>query len=486
MENKGTWELVDLPPGRKAIGNRWTFAKKFDANGILSRYKARLVGKGFSQIPGQDFDATYAPVMQLDSLRVLLSIAAVNDLECQQMDIKGAYLNGTLNEEVYMRQPEGFSDGSTRVCLLRKTLYGLKQSGREWYRTLDAVLNKLKYNRTNDNCVYIRRNGDEYDIIGVWVDDLILLSTDKERMQRMKDEIQTNFDATDQGEPRLLLGIEIRRDRTNKIIEISQGQYIAKILEQYGFADANPISTPADPNVILNTATSPFEDPHKFRSAIGALMYAARGTRPDIIFALYSLSRFAPSSGPEHWTAVKRIFRYLKGTKDMSIQYNGNINKIEIIGYSNASYAKDRVDRRSTTGHCCFLADGVISWTSKKQPTISLSSMEAEYISGTSATQQIVWLRSLLSDLGFQQNEATVLYVDNQSAIGLAQDPRFHNRSKHIDVKFHYIREKTDEEVITPMWISTDEMIADILTKGLARPKFEKFRSLLGMGTTPN
>lgn len=226
----------------------------------------------------------------------------------------------------------------------------------------------------------------------------------------------------------------------------------------------------------------PFDNPSLYRAAVGSLMYASTGTRPDIAFAVRALSQFASNPGPEHWTAVKRVFRYLRGTLDHAITYEAQDDDTVVVnGFSDADWAQDPMDRRSISGNVFHLAGGAISWASKKQPTVALSSMEAEYMAASVATQQTIWLRNLFTELNFQQHESSTLFLDNRSAIHLASDPQFHNRSKHIDIRHHFVRERQDDGTINIVWIPTEEMAADILTKSLPRPKFEKLRFMLGM-----
>src|ERR1700733_2881547 len=353
LEERETWRLEKLPPGRSIVGCTWTFAKKFDADGNLSRYKARLVAQGFSQIPGQDFNDTFSPVMRLESFRNLVAMAALLNLEMGQMDITGAYLNGHLKEEIYMRQPTGFDDGTGRVCRLLRTLYGLKQSGREWNNRLnDYLVHKLGYTRFDniDHCIYLRQRGDTFDFIAVWVDDLLFVCSSSNSLHIAKAEISSEFEATDQGDPRLLLGIEIHRNRTALEIKISQGQFLRKVLSRFGMEDCHPVTTPMENANHLAPATEDnlFDNPSLYRAAIGSLMYAAIGTRPDLAFSVQKLAQFSHAPSSEHWKAVKRVLRYVKGTLDLGIVYSGAENTSIIAeGYTDADWASDRIDRKT-------------------------------------------------------------------------------------------------------------------------------------------
>lgn len=487
LEDRKTWQLEKLPPGRSVIGCTWTFAKKFDADGNLSRYKARLVAQGFSQIPGQDFNDTFSPVMRLESFRNLIAMAALLNLELGQMDITGAYLNGNLSEEIYMRQPTGFDDGSGRVCRLLRTLYGLKQSGREWNNRLnDHLVEKLGYTRFDniDHCIYLRQCGDDFVYIAVWVDDLLFVCSSQNSLNTAKSEISSEFEATDQGDPRLLLGIEITRNRDASEIKISQGQFLRKILSRFGMEDSHSVTTPMENSNHLVPAAEDnlFENPSLYRAAIGSLMYAAIGTRPDLAFAVQKLAQFSHAPSNEHWKAIKRVLRYVKGTLDFGITYSGTENASIIAeGFSDADWASDRMDRKSISGYVFILGGGAIAWSSKKQQTVALSSTEAEYMAVTRASQHAIWLRKFFAASGFPQNGPSRVLLDNRSALDLAYNPEFHDRSKHIDTRHHWIRDSIAADLITLEWIPTSEMVADTLTKSLPRLLFQKFAESMGM-----
>lgn len=480
---KGTWTLEDLPLGKNVLKCGYVFLKKYDAEGNL-RYKARLVAKGYSQIPGQDFNETYAPVMRMESMRTILALAAAYDLDLGQMDIKGAYLNGDLKEEIYMAQPEGFDDGSGKVCRLWKTLYGLKQSGREWNIRFNDFMTKTgNYTRhSKDHCVYFRWHNLGIDIVAVWVDDLLIAT--KGRLLLIKREVLAEFEGTDQGEPRLLLGIEIQRDRNMRTIKISQEQYIQKVLRRFAMSDSHPVSTPVDHSIHLDPAN---EDNRMnttlYQQAVGSLMYAAVGTRPDLAFAIQTLSQFNHDPSTEHWTAIKRVLRYLKGTADLGITYDGTVDNdsINVEGFSDSDWASNHINRRSISGYTFLMNGGAISWSSKKQPTVALSSMEGEYMAITHAWKQLKWHRDFWEALGFPQLTPSILRVDNRAAILLANNPEHHNRSKHIDTRYHRIRDEITIGTVDLIWCPTNDEVADIFTKPLPLAKFAKFRAELGM-----
>lgn len=482
LHAQGTWELVDLPPGRKAIGNRWVFTKKFDVSGALDRFKGRLVAQGFSQIYGVDFHHTYAPTLRLDSQRAVLALSAIQDRVLRQLDVKGAYLNGSLKEEIYMKQPEGFDDGTGRVCRLLKTLYGLKQAGREWNAKFNAEMIRLGFTRTtSDPCVYTRLSDFRLTIVTVWVDDLIVSTENQTDMDQFEGEIGNTFNIKNVGEPRLLIGMEIDRDRSRHTLWLRQTAYIDAILKRFGLSNCYPVTTPLDTSVVLRPREGSPADPTVYSQALGSLLYAAICTRPDISYAVQALSQFSSDPGQEHLTAVKRVFRYLKGTRDLSLVYGGPGDWTTTINaYTDADWASND-DRKSVSGFVFLLAGGAISWSAKKQPIVALSSTESEYIAATHAAKHFVWLRRLFTELGAQQPSPSALFIDNQSAMSLALDDQFHARTKHIDIRYHYIRELVNTDIMSLVYCPTREMLADIMTKGLARPLHDYHRLDLGL-----
>jgi len=492
LEKNGTWKLVPPPDNRKPIGCKWTYRYKFDGNGNITKHRARLVAQGFSQQPGIDFNETHAPVARFESFRIILALAASEDWDIEQVDFKSAYLNGHLDEEIFMQQPEGFEVPGRETWVLRlfKALYGLKQAGRVWNKLLNGSLLDLDFTRCqSDPCVYIRDDEKGKAIIAVHVDDMLLATTRGGEMQRVKAQLHTlPFEIAKLGEPDRMLGVTITRNRTARTISLSQSVYIGKVLSRFNMTDANPISTPLDINIHLSKEQCPTSTEEQaemsqipYATAIGALMYAALATRPDIAYAVQHLSQFSSNPGPAHWTAVKRVFRYLKHSQHLALVYTGNEDDPAPIGYSDADWGSNISDRRSTSGFVYFLSDAAVTWSSKKQPTVALSSAEAEYMALAHAAKEAIWLRTLLSELGYPFSSPSPIHCDNHSTITLAKDPTFHARSKHIDIRHHFIRDHIEnEDLITP-YVATNDNVADILTKGLARPKHDSFVHILGL-----
>ena len=469
------------------------FKVKTNADGEIERYKARLVAKGFSQVEGIDYTETFAPVAKYGSIRCVLALAAQLDLEVHQMDVKTAFLNGDLEEEIYMRQPPGYITDETKdkVWKLKKCLYGLKQAPRMWWIKLDAYLQSIGFTRgTADHSIYVRRSGQELVILTVYVDDLLIASNQMDAVKRTKEELKSRFEMSDMGEAHYILGIRITRDRANRKIYLSQAKYVKKVLSKFGMEDCKPISTPLEVNQKLSKSMSPQTAEDRdymatvpYRQAVGSLMHAMIGTRPDICFAVGAVSKFMSDPGKEHWTAVKRILRYLRGTQDYQLELSGSDNSTTVVlhGYCDSDWGGNPDDRRSTSGYAFSLGRGAINWSSKRQPTTALSSTEGEYMASTHATKEAIWLRTLLKDLGFEQVGATTIYTDNQGCLDLAKNPTHHARTKHIDIQHHFVREQMELKTIELKYCPSEDNTADVLTKSLAGTKHAKFTYALGL-----
>ncbi|KIO08044.1 hypothetical protein M404DRAFT_78898, partial [Pisolithus tinctorius Marx 270] len=492
LKEAGTWELVDLPSGANIVGSKWVFRAKKDAAGNVVRYKARLVAQGFSQVEGIDYFDTFAPVATLASIRVVLAMAARSNLELHQIDIKGAYLNGTLTDDevIYMRQPPGFEsvDHPQKVCRLRKTLYGLKQSGCRWYqRLVEILVDELKFTHCSvDQAVYFRRRSTgELIIIVVHVDDCTIAATLLSEIEEFKKDIRKHVEITDLGELHWLLGIEVTRNRDDRAISLCQRPYIESIIRRFGFDELKPVSNPMEPSTKLHSGQSPSTGAEfaamkhiPYREAVGSLMYASLSTRPDISYAVTTVSCFSGNPGIPHWEAVRRIYRYLIGTKNLKLTYGGAPNAL--VGYADADGSMAE-DRRAVSGYAFLIDGGAVSWSSKRQKIVSLSTTESEYVAATHAAKEALWLRSLIGELFGPLVEPTTLFSDNQSAIALTKDHQYHARTKHIDIRFHFIRWVVENGKIRLIYCPTADMITDTLTKALPSPKVKHFAFELGL-----
>lgn len=483
LVDNDTWALVARPADKSVLSGKWVYKLKKGPNGEILRHKARWVARGFEQTQGIDYDETFASVVKPMSYKAIFAIAAALDLELEQMDVKTAFLYGDIDEEVYMEQPPEFDDGTGRVCKLNKALYGLKQAPRIWYQTLATFLESLGYYPlTSDVGIFVK----DHTYIAVYVDDLLIAGPRTEEIQQLKTALGNRFQMTDIGPCSHYLGMVVTRDRKSRTIRLSQKAYIEKILKDFGMREAKPQHTPMKTDQIEIPENYEPTDEIKtwYAKAIGSLMYAMLGTRPDIAYAVSYCSRFLAKPTEAHRAAAKRIMRYLKATIDLCLVYEGEIEPL--TGFTDSDWAGDRETRRSTSGYVFNLGSGAISWSSKRQSSTAISSCEAEYIGQTQATKEAIWLRRLLGELQVADTEghapvATIIYGDNQGAIALAKNPQFHARTKHIDVQHHFVREKQHNGEVDLQYISTDQQVADGLTKALPKDKFEVFRSALGL-----
>ena len=482
LKANDVWDIVDLPKDRKAIGSKWIFKRKRDAEGNVERYKARLVAQGFTQKDGIDYDETFSPVVRFESIRTIIALAARHNLQLHQIDITTAFLNGTLEEVIYMKQPEGFEVKGKEhiVCKLKKSIYGLKPSPRCWNQALDEYLKKMGFiSSMNDPCIYTLISGGEIFILAVYVDDIIIAGKSTKRIQQIIDEIAHRFDVKDMGELKYFLGVKVVRQE-NGSIWIGQPSYTKAVLHKFNMHDSKPVATPVEIGTKLVKATDKdkLSDQEIYQSAVGCLLYLSTKTRPDIAYAVSNVAKFTAKPTAEHWTAVKRIMRYLKGTITCGLLYK---NSTELVGYSDADWAGDLNDRKSTSGYVFKMSGAAITWMSKKQTCVALSTAEAEYMALSMATQEAIWLKRLLTDLNEKEDGPLTIYEDNQSTICMAENPKFHGRAKHIDIKHHYVRNQVNEKKIELKYCPSEYMIADMLTKGLSRIQFNKLKDMIGI-----
>ena len=394
-----------------------------------------------------------------------------------------------MRNEIFMKQPEGFVSEKypEKVCKLNKSLYGLKQSARCWNQLMDEYLKSSNYLQSNaDPCIYYRaellRGENVIMIFAVYVDDTIICSNDMSVLIAEKKRLSQAFEMDDRGEVHHILGMEVHRDRTNKLLTIDQKTYLEDVLCRFGMEDCKPVTTPVEAGKNFSSLKEDEEpaDEKLYQAAVGSLNYAAIATRPDLSTAVGKLSQFMKNPSSEHWSAIKRVLRYVKGTLDLGLKFSHSDNFV-LTGYSDSDWAGCIDSRKSTSGYVFRVGNCTVSWSSKKQSVIALSSTEAEYIALCSAAQETVWLRNLLSDVRLKQTGPTTVFEDNQGAICLSKNPKNHPRTKHIDVKYHYTRDLVERNIMEVIYIPTGEMLADALTKALPRPNFEKLRLSMGV-----
>ena len=480
-ENR-TWELADLPRGHRAITLKWVFKLKRDEAGKIIKHKARLVARGFLQQEGVDFDDAYAPVARMESVRLILALAAQKGWCVHHMDVKSAFLNGDLKEEVYVQQPPGFVIPGTegKVLRLHKALYGLRQAPRAWNAKLDSTLKTMGFEqRPHEAAVYRRGKGANALLVGVYVDDLVIIGIKEAEVATFKDEMKAAFQMSDLGLLSFYLGIEVHQDHSG--ITLRQTAYAKRIVELAKLTGCNPALSPMEERLKLSRESKTKEvDATMYRRLVGSLRYLAH-TRPDLAFSVGYVSRFMQRPTTEHEQAVKRIIRYVAGTFDHGLHYPRSSGEDEFVGYSDSDHAGDIDTSKSTSGIMFFLGNCLVSWQSIKQQVVALSSCEAEYMAASTACTQALWLAHLLGDLLGREARSVQLMVDNKSTLALAKNPVFHERSKHIRLRHHFIRACLEEGSIKASYINTTDQLADLLTKPLGRIKFIELCSRIGM-----
>ena len=487
FELNNVWELVKRPDPRKhnIIGTKWIYRNKQDENGLVVRNKARLVAQGYTQVEGIDFDETFAPVARLEAIRILLAYANHHDITLYQMDVKSAFLNGKLEEEVYVAQPPGFEDPKhpDKVFRLNKALYGLKQAPRAWYDTLKEFLMKKGFKPGSlDPTLFTKSYDGELFVCQIYVDDIIFGCTDQRYSDEFAYMMSEEYQMSMMGELKFFLGLQIRQQRNG--IFISQEKYLKDVLRKFGMQDCKGVKIPMPTNGHLCTDENGIDfDQKVYRSMIGSLLYLC-ASRPDIMLSVCMCARFQATPKESHHKAVKHILRYLAHTPTLGLWYPKG-SAFDLIGYSDSDYAGDRVDRKSTSGTCHFLGRSLVCWSSKKQNCVSLSTAEAEYIAAGSCCAQLLWMKQTLKDYGVNMKNVP-LFCDNESAIKIAHNPVQHSKTKHIQIRHHFLRDHVLKGDISIEHVKTEEQLADIFTKPLDEKRFSKLRCELNILESSN
>lgn len=494
----GTWELVVPPDGANIVDCMWVYKTKLDSAGEIERLKARAVAKGYTMQYGTDYTETFAPTLRRASLRVLLAIAAINDMEIGHMDVDTAFLNAPIKETVYMRQPPGFEVGDGLVCLLKKTIYGTKQAPNAWNNELNTFLISIGLIPCkSDTCVYVKKSASGGTImLGVFVDDLIPVYARKDisEWNDLKAQMMRKYKMKDSGDCAWVLGMTITRDRAARTIKIGHESYVKKMLEKYHMDQCKASKTPAETAPSYSKESTTIEEEsvtdikviEEYRAMVGALLYTSTAVRPDIAYAVGLLTRHMQQPRPSDIQAAKRTLRYLQGTSNLGLDFNGLVSSgrtcttahMTINGYCDADWAGDANDGKSTTGYIIKLNNCVVSWCSTKQKSVALSTAEAEYMAISAAVQEIIWLQQLLSEINMGPSGGpATLRTDSQSAKAISTNDAYHARTKHINIRHHFVRDQVKDGRVTLKWISGEQQIADMLTKAL---KFVRFRELRG------
>ena len=497
MYENEVWDLVDLPDKVRPLQCKWLYKIKRSLDGQPDTYKARLVAKGFTQVQGLHYDEIFAPVVMLRSIRIILAIAAFHDYEIWQMDVKTAFLNGYLEEELYMIQPEGFIDPKhpRKVCKLKRSIYGLKQASRSWNHRFDQVIKEYGFKRSvEEPCLYIKSSGSKIAFLILYVDDILLIGNDIPMLSSVKVWLQNHFQMKDLGEAQRILGIRIYRDRSKRMLALSQESYIDKILDRFSMTNSKRGFIPMVHGVHLSKTQSP-KTPEEiermsripYASAIGSIMYAMMCTRPDVAYALSMTSRYQGNPGESHWMAVKNILKYLRRTKDWFLVYGGS-TELCAKGYTDASFQTDRDDSKSQSGFVFTLNGAAVSWKSSKQTVTADSTTESEYIAASEAAKEAIWMRQFLQGLTVvpSSNDPITLLCDNSGAIFQAKEPKSSNKSRHVLRKAHMIRDYVEQKEIELCKVGTDDNISDPLTKAMPHSKHEGHIVAMGLKRVPD
>ncbi|CAI7795263.1 unnamed protein product [Closterium sp. NIES-54] len=490
IEENGMWELVELPEGRKAITSKWLFKIKSDADGKIERYKSRLVAKGYQQKEKVDYKELFALVVKPTTLRTLLAGAAIKGWVVKQMDVTTAFLNGVLEEEILMAQPEGFDDGSGRVLRLKKALYGLKQAPRQWYLKLRGVLEEIGFTpSTADHSLFMLGEGEQRSFMVVYVDDILIFSPSSDLVKEVMLKLQDKFKCKALGDVGFYLGLHIERDVEKRCMRVHQQKYLEALAAKFGQSEGH-VATPFPSG--FKCVKGPEEESvgeeerRRFHSLVGSLMYAAVNTRPDVAFATGQLARVVQCTNEEQVAARMRVAKYLGQTATVGLQFLAAAQRRQkgadgvepgrlfLTAFSDASYASQPEDMTSVGGFICCVGGGPTAWESKKQVDQALSSVESEYMALFRAVREIVWQRRLLAELGEEQQGPTPIYCDCQGAIALAKNPMLHGLTKHMRVKWHWTRSMVAAGEVELHYVKTMGQPADMMTKRLVEQQHWK------------
>jgi hypothetical protein len=482
--DNGTWRLVPRPPGANIVTSKWLFKHKFNSDGSLARHMARWVVRGFSQQAGVDYDETFNPVVKPATIRTVLSIVASRDWPIRQLDVKNAFLHGHLEETVYCQQPSVFVDPAApdHICLLQKSLYGLKQAPRAWNQRFSTFICNIGFTASKtDASLFIYKAGDELAYL-LYVDDIIVTSSSSALFQHVIARLHSEFAMTDLGDLHHFLDITVTRDSSG--LFLSQRKYAVDLLQRAGMSECHPTATPVDARAKLSaTEGALVADPSEYRSLAGALQYLTL-TRPDLAYAVQQVCLFMHDPREPHLALIKRILWYIKGSMSAGLQLgSGTID--QLTAYSDADWVGYPDTRRSTSGFCVFLGDNLVSWSPKRQTTVSRSSAKAEYRAVAHIVAECCWLCQLLQELHISIPLATVVNCDNVSVVYMTANPVHHRRTKHIEIDIHFVREKVALGQFRVLHVPSAYQFADMMTKGLPVQLFTDFRTSLCVRESP-
>jgi len=466
LASNNTWTLVPRRSDMNLVSSKLVFKIKTRSDGSIERYKARLVARGFTQLPGLDFDETFSPVVKHGTIRLILTLGLSHGWSIKQLDVSNAFLHGDLQEWVYLSQPPGFEDLSHphHVCHLHKALYGLKQAPRAWYMKFSAYIQQMSFHRCPyDQSLFTHRQGSDIIMLLIYVDDILITGSSPSSIRSFISHLSAAFHMKDLGDAHFFLGLQITRNEST--ITVTQTRYLLSLLQKFELAGAKPVSTHIASSTSLTVGEGTLlSDSTYYRRLVGSLQYLTL-TRPDISYAVHNVCQFMHHPHDSHLIAVKRVFQYLKGTLNIGLHFV-KTPPIALRGFCDADWAGSRDDRRSMTGFAIYMGDNLLSWGAKKQATMSRSTAEAEYRALASTTAELMWFIHLLKSIGYLL-PAPTLCCDNLSAINMAENPVFHHRTKHIEIDVHFVREQVARGSLSLQHISGPAQIADIFTKPL-------------------
>lgn len=478
LKSNNTYTLTDPPTGKQIVGGKWVFNVKGDPNNPT--YKARYVAKGFSQIEGVDYTETFSPTARMETVRTLMQIAADENLILHQMDVKSAYLHAPIDEDVYVTQPAGYTVEG-KVWKLNKSLYGLKQSGRNWHTMLHEYLLELNFNSSSaDACLYIKRDNGETTILLIWVDDIIIAGSSNLAIDSIKQKLSSKFEMKDLGSLSTFLGIQFTKHEGR--ITMSQSIYLENVLKTFDMYDSKPRSTPCEQNLSsYSEANVQIDDNRRYRQMVGSLIYAMTCTRPDLAFVVTKLSQHLSCPDSGDWAMLKHVFQYVKKTYSSKMTFTKSPSDLRLHAFCDADWASSLADRRSVTGYfVCLNENGPpVSWKSKKQASVALSTCEAEYMALSATCQEVTYLSRLTNEMILHEMDSAIIKNDNQGALSLVKNPVQHPKSKHIDIRYHFIREHYRDGKIRLDYVPSADNIADIFTKPPKRQSLIKFGQFL-------
>ena len=461
MEHQ-VFDIVDEDSTKKPISTKWVFDVKRKANGVIDRFKARLVARGFCQKKGIDYEETFSPVVSFASIRSLLTIAGLKKLHVHQVDIKTAFLNGEIDKEIYVKPPPGYAEPK-KVWKLNKSLYGLKQAPKCWFKTMNSIFAKMGFYPTkSERCIYTRQDGRKTSYLLVYVDDILIFADNPQTIEDIKTQLKKFLEMRDMGPIGRFLGVDFERSKDLEYLTMSQEMYITDMAERFGVSEAK-FEKSLQSLENLDLADDPVDEAVPVRSIIGGLLYIANMTRPDISAAVSLLSRHLHRPTHRLFKYCKKVLNYLRGTKDKRLHL-GNLDNTNLVAYVDANFAP-KGDRKSQSGAVFRLGGSSVHWFSKKQKTVSTSTTEAEYIALAAATNEVLWIQNLLEELSIQVNYPTVIHEDNQPVVQVATNQKNNSMAKHIDTKLHALQDYILKGHIDVQWTSTRGQLADGLTK---------------------